>query len=198
MSDPWREDDGPPRRHTNRIAIAIAAAMFLAAAAWLFFAPHDALEPESPIVSGTPDAAEASRPVTLWFGNEEATGLVAEERALEATVTRDERIAAAVRALITGPTQSDAVRTLPEGVQLQRVLIDDENSTVYLDFDQTLVTRHPGGTAAESMTLRSIARTIGANFPGIARVQLLVEGEAVESLAGHVDTSKPLEIAAWK
>lgn len=189
---------GRPPRRTSRLAMAIAIAMFLVAAAWLLFAPHDALEPELAVAPGAPDAVEVSGPATLWFANADATGLVEEERVLEGAVTRDARIAAVIRALAAGPTQGDGVRTLPAGVELQRVFIDDETSTLYLDFDQTLVTRHPGGTAGESMTLRSIARTVASNFPGIARLQLLVEGEAVESLAGHVDTSKPLDVAAWK
>jgi spore germination protein GerM len=139
-----------------------------------------------------------ARQVTLYFGDREARGVVAEEREVEAGGSLDARIAAVIRALIEGPQGGDGVRTLPADTQLRRVFLDDEEETVYLDFDPALVTHHPGGTAGESITLDSIVRTLAANFPELARVQLLVEGEPVETLAGHVDTSQPIEIATWK
>jgi spore germination protein GerM len=172
-------------------------ALVLVIAAWYLFTPRNALEPEPPAPVVTEDAAAATRTVTLFFADAESRDLVAEERDLSEVGLLDTRVAATVRALVDGPRR-DGVRTLPAAARLLHVFLDDESSTVYLDFDPALVTRHPGGTTAESMTLASIVRTLKANFPEVARVQLLVDGEPVQTLAGHVDTSQPIEIATWK
>jgi hypothetical protein len=42
------------------------------------------------------------------------------------------------------------------------------------------------------LTVYSIVNTAVANLDGIERVQILVEGKEVETLAGHLDLSKPL------
>ena len=88
--------------------------------------------------------------------------------------------------------------TLPPGTRLRQAFYDDDSATLYLDFRPELVTRHPGGSAAEYFTLSSIVRTLGTNFPEVARVQILVDGQPIESLAGHFDASKPIEIATWQ
>ena len=46
----------------------------------------------------------------------------------------------------------------------------------------SLVTQHPGGSAAEWATLAAIVRTIGSNFPEVARVQVMVDGQPLETL----------------
>jgi hypothetical protein len=166
------------------------------AAAWLFTSPP---EPESASELGQPGDAVpgATLRAVLVFADAEGRTFVNEEREFPVPVDRGGRIAATIRALVDGPEEG-ATRTLPEEAKLRRVFLDEETATVYLDFDPGLVVRHPGGTTAEALTLGSIARTLGANFPDVARMQLLVDGEPVETLAGHYDTSQPLEIAAWR
>jgi spore germination protein GerM len=103
-----------------------------------------------------------------------------------------------VQAWIGGPDAARAVRTVPAETQLQKVFWDADTATLYLDFTPALVTRHPGGSTAEYATLASLVRTLGADFPEVTRVQLLVDGEPVETLAGHYDTSQPIEIGSWR
>jgi spore germination protein GerM len=170
--------------------------LLVAAAAGLLFAPRGALEPE-PVQTTSPEQPVESRPVNLYFSDPEAQRLVAEEREMPPSESMETGLAAVLQALADGPQKNGAVRTLPEQVRVRRVFFDDSNATAYIDFDPALVTRHPGGSTAESITLGSILRTVGANFPEITRVQILVDGETVESIAGHFDTSKPIEIAAW-
>jgi hypothetical protein len=67
-----------------------------------------------------------------------------------------------------------------------------------VDFNTALVTQLPGGSAAEFHLLGALVRTVGANFPEVTSVQILVDGQPVDSLAGHYDTSGPLRVAAWQ
>ncbi len=48
---------------------------------------------------------------------------------------------------------------------------------------------HPSGIAVETLTLLSIVGTLHANFPDIAQVRFLVDGQPRDTLAGHADLS---------
>ncbi len=45
---------------------------------------------------------------------------------------------------------------------------------------------HPGGSISELFTVYGLANTLAVNFPHVRQVRILIEGEAVESLKGHV------------
>lgn len=184
------------RRRGSRIFWAVFVVL-VAAAAWLLFAPRGALEPETVVVTEPEKEEVVAKPVTLYFADEEAQKLISEERELPPAGSFEERVTAVIAALAAGPERQDAVRTIPRDATVRRVYRDEQGGTLYIDFDPALVTHHPGGSAAEGLTIGSILRTIGANFPDIHSVQILVDGATIESIAGHYDTSKPLEIAAW-
>ena len=42
------------------------------------------------------------------------------------------------------------------------------------------------------LTVYTIVDALTANLPAITSVQLLVDGKQIETLAGHVDLSRPL------
>jgi hypothetical protein len=46
------------------------------------------------------------------------------------------------------------------------------------------------------LTLRSIMQTLVTNVPEIKRVQILIGGREVETLAGHLDIRRPLD-TSW-
>jgi germination protein M len=192
------ENDTAGRRSPVRMVLWGLAALILAGGAGLLFWPR-AIEPPEvpPTVAGAPGAATTAS-IMLFFGDRDARGLATEQRLLPSQGPLETRIVAVVAALIDGPEGQDLVRCLPPDTHVRRVFHDDESATLFLDFDPALVTHHPGGSAAEWATLASLVRTIGSNFPEIARVQVLVDGDPVDTLAGHFDTSHPLEVAAWQ
>ena len=53
-------------------------------------------------------------------------------------------------------------------------------------------TAHPGGSLTELLTVYAIVNAVTANLPAIQRVQLLVDGKEVDTIAGHVDVRRPL------
>jgi spore germination protein GerM len=93
--------------------------------------------------------------------------------------------------LIAGP-KGDALRTISAEVNIRELFLDNPG-TAYVDFGEALSQTHPGGPWAEMLTLRSIMQTLVANVPEIKRVQILIEGREVETLAGHVDIRRPLD-----
>ncbi|NLM38660.1 MAG: GerMN domain-containing protein [Firmicutes bacterium] len=91
--------------------------------------------------------------------------------------------------LVAGPADDDLLAILPPQTVIRDVYRRDD--VAYVDFSRHLVTNHPGGTSGELVTIYGIVNTF-ASLPGIERVQIMVEGRPVESLAGHVYTGEPL------
>ncbi len=96
-----------------------------------------------------------------------------------------------LRELCQGPPpESGLFPTIPPGAWLKDINIKDGLAIV--DFSQHLKLRHPGGSTGELLTVYSIVNTL-TQFPTVKEVQILIEGERVQTLAGHLDISKPLQ-----
>jgi spore germination protein GerM len=129
--------------------------------------------------------------LTIWFASRQEDALVAEKRRRPPLPTPVERAKASLQELIAGP-KGDALRTIAAEVNIRELFIDPQG-TAYVDFNEAFSQTHPGGPWAELLTLRSIMQTLVANVPEIKRVQILIEGREVETLAGHVDIRRPLD-----
>jgi spore germination protein GerM len=129
--------------------------------------------------------------LTIWFASQQEDALVSERRRVPSGATPVDRAKASLQELITGP-KSDALRTVSTEVKIRELFIDDQG-TAYVDFSEALRQTNPGGPWAEMLTLRSIMQTLVANVPEVKRVQILIEGREVETLAGYVDIRRPLD-----
>jgi len=117
--------------------------------------------------------------------------LVGEKRRVAPLPSPVERAKASLQELIAGP-KGDALRTISAEVKLRELFIDNQG-TAYVDFNEVFSQTHPGGPWAELLTLRSILQTLVANVPEIKRVQILIEGHEMETLAGHIDIRRPVD-----
>jgi len=87
--------------------------------------------------------------------------------------------------LLAGPVDTE-LRTLPpDAVLLAFYLLPD--GTAIADFSEALATSVPSGIVSEQLAVDSIARTLEANVPRVQRVKILIHGQEVETLAGHLD-----------
>lgn len=87
--------------------------------------------------------------------------------------------------LLAGPVDAD-LRTLPpDAVLLAFYLLP--NGTAIADFSESLATATPSGIQSEQMAMDSITRTLEANVPQVQRLKILIHGQEVETLAGHLD-----------
>lgn len=87
--------------------------------------------------------------------------------------------------LLAGPVDAD-LRTLPpDAVLLEFYLLPDGAGIA--DFSEALATSLPSGIESEKMAVDSIARTLEANVPQVQRLKILIHGQEVETLAGHID-----------
>ena len=87
--------------------------------------------------------------------------------------------------LLAGPVDAE-LRTLPtDAVLLAFYILPD--GTAIADFSEALATSIPSGIASEQLAVDSMARTLEANVPQVRRLKILIHGQEVETLAGHVD-----------
>jgi spore germination protein GerM len=90
--------------------------------------------------------------------------------------------------LLAGPVDSD-LRTLPpDAALLAFYLLPD--GTAVADFSEALATSSPSGIQNEQLAVDSIARTLEANVPRVKRLKILIHGQELETLAGHVDLTQ--------
>lgn len=87
--------------------------------------------------------------------------------------------------LIAGPVDAD-LRTLPsDAVLLEFYLLKD--GTAIADFSEALATELPSGIQSEQLAVDSITRTLEANVVQVRRIKILIHGQEVDTLAGHLD-----------
>lgn len=147
-----------------------------------------------PVVEELP---AGDRAVILVFPEWDASGFLTERRRIPSRGLPEEDLRAVVQGLIDGPTISGAARPLPERARLLSVFLDNQERHAVLDFSAELVTRHPGGSASELATLTSLLRTVALNFPTLETCRVMVDGAAVETLAGHLALDAAFELKRW-
>lgn len=83
------------------------------------------------------------------------------------------------------------ISAIPGGTSIRGFYITAQQDA-FIDFSPELSTRHPGGSTTELLTVYAIVNAVVANLPTIQRVQILIDGKEVDTLAGHVDLRGPL------
>jgi hypothetical protein len=91
---------------------------------------------------------------------------------------------------------------VPDGTTLRGLYVterecDKEGAAcqrdAFVDLSAEARDRHTGGALDELFTIYAIVDAVTVNLPAISRVQILVDGHEVDTLAGHVDLRHPLE-----
>jgi spore germination protein GerM len=148
-------------------------------------------ESETPSVRSSALKGEDIKKVKLFFSSRDGEHLIPVTREIIAESNDvQERARRAMMELIDGPGES-GVATLPDSTKIRGFYIDDKG-LAYIDFSREIRENHPKGVWTEALTVYSIANTLIFNFPEIKSVRILIEGEEVEDLAGHIDVGKPL------
>ena len=181
-----------------RRRIALGAAVIVAALAgvWVLFitAPHwyggtaPAAAPAAPPAPATP---ERKINATLYYVSEDGLSLVGVPREVpfgEPVVEQARRIVEAQLAAAPAPM----VSAIPAGTALRAVFVSDRGDA-FVDLSGEVSAKHPGGALNELFTVYVIVDALTVNLPAITRVQILINGKEVDTLAGHVDLRHPLQ-----
>ncbi|MGQ9645529.1 MAG: GerMN domain-containing protein [Thermodesulfobacteriota bacterium] len=133
---------------------------------------------------------EERKLVTLFFSDADGEYLIGEKREISKRGRVEEEAEEALHELIKG-SKGRLTRTVPVQTKLLALKID-EQGIAKVSFNQALSKEHPGGSSAEMMTIYSIVNSLTLNFPQIKRVQILINGKVVESIAGHISLRQPI------
>ena len=138
-----------------------------------------------PATPGTTNhVATGQTEIKLYFPNDSGDGL----GSVKVSVPTDDRYTAAVKELVAGTKEPGLTGIFPKGVTVRSVKVADGLATV--DFSEALTHNFVGGSTGEQMLVSALVNTL-TEFPEIERVLLTVEGERIETIAGHLDTSEP-------
>ena len=151
----------------------------------------DALDaPDAPAATDAPAAVPRIK-ATLYFASEDGLRLVP----VESEVALAEGVVAQARSIIesqlAAPAPPPLVSTIPQGATLRGIFVSQRNEA-FVDLDPSIRTAHPGGTLQELMTVYTIVNALLTNLPNLQDVQILIGGQEVDTLAGHVDLRRPL------
>ena len=147
--------------------------------------------PPLPVAANPSDIPPPPQEVNLFLLDPTALTLVPVkiERRLHTEITKC--LSQVIKALIQ-ETPPNFRNPIPRGTLLNEVYIDS-HQTAYLDFSNHLTNGHIGGTTAEGLTVMAILKTVFDAFPDdIKQVQILIDGNQVKTLAGHLNLSQPL------
>ncbi|MFQ5767088.1 MAG: GerMN domain-containing protein [Acidobacteriota bacterium] len=130
--------------------------------------------------------------VVLYFARPDGQGLAPQTRTIFQTAALLGQMKQTVVALIDGPGEGSLLLpVLPGGVSLLDIYVDGDG-TAYLDFGRDLIRRLQPGLSGEILATGALISTLTANFPMIRRLKILVMGEEIRTLGGHLDLDDPL------
>ena len=98
------------------------------------------------------------------------------------------------RALVEAQLQAapaPLAQSIAEGTKVRQVFVADDG-TAFVDLSKEAVSNHRGGSLDELFAVYALVNAVTVNLPAIKGVQILVEGQEVDTLAGHVDLRHPL------
>jgi len=137
------------------------------------------------------DAKKEKVPI-YWLSATDPEQLAPVETPLALGSDPVERARVALESLITGaPTPEQ--RPLPLDTSLLAFYLLDDGTAV-ADFSEELSKELPSGIATEQLALDAITRTLHAAVPQAHRLHILIDGQEVETLAGHVDLSGAFDL----
>jgi spore germination protein GerM len=182
-----------PRRNLAVIAIVV----FAAAAGWFLFVGlprwYAARHAPAAAAAGAAGAATPSAvrkiTATLYYVSDDGMALVPAQREVPFGATVVEQARAILEAQIAAAPP--LVSAIPAETKLRDVFIT-ERGDAFVDLSGEVTAKHPGGSLDEIFTVYTLVNALTVNLPAVTRVQILVDGKEVDTLAGHVDLRHPL------
>jgi len=141
-------------------------------------ARRDVLAPE---ISTPSDVQQYAK--IYWAAGEDRVAATSVELALSGEpVERGKQV---LQALITKAPSTEQRTIAADTELLAFYLLPD--GTAIADFSDSLSSETPSGIESEQVVVDSITKTLEQNVPSARRLKILIHGQEVETLAGHLD-----------
>ncbi|HET9795640.1 MAG TPA: GerMN domain-containing protein [Thermoanaerobaculia bacterium] len=137
-----------------------------------------------------PPPAEKTR-VTLFFVAREDGSLRPEERDVDKPTDAVVFARTIIREETAGPKDPALLPAVPAGMTLRNAFVPGDGRVV-VDLNVDPAWARAAGSGDELACVGAIVNAMLQNIARTDRVQILVNGSAVETLAGHVDVSRPI------
>ena len=147
------------------------------------------LLPPAPINSGDPKVK-----AKMFWGSRDQDGTLVSVT-VELPLSSDPVLRAKqiLNTLLAGPVDPEA-RTLPPDAALLAFYILPDGTGI-ADFSEGLATGIPSGIQSEQLAVDSITRTLQANVPQVQQLKILIHGQEVDTLAGHLDLTQTFQVS---
>jgi spore germination protein GerM len=147
------------------------------------------LLPPAPVSSGEPRV----KAKMFWGSRSEDGALVPVTVELPLSSDPVLRAKEILNTLLAGPVDPEA-RTLPPDAALLAFYILPDGTAV-ADFSEALGSSIPSGIESEQLAVDSITCTLEANVPQVQRLKILIHGQEVDTLAGHLDLTQTFPVS---
>ena len=141
------------------------------------------LLPPAPVSSGDPKVR-----VKMFWGSKAGDSFTPVTVELPLSADPVLRAKQVLNTLLAGPIDPEA-RTLPADAALLAFYLLPDGTGV-ADFSESMSTSIPSGIQSEQMAVDSITRTLEANVPQVQRLKILIHGQEMDTLAGHLDLTQ--------
>ena len=129
-----------------------------------------------------------------WAADAEDSGLAATTVELPLSSEPVLRAKQVLNTLLAGPVDAE-LRTLPPDAALLAFYILPDGTAV-ADFSEAMGNSIPSGVQSEQLAVDSITQTLAENVPQVKRLKILIHGQEVETLAGHLDLTSTFPVNA--
>jgi len=136
----------------------------------------------------TPPISGPTERVTLYVASDRDGMLHRETTAIAVPSDPNERARLILRALFSVYLQKNSPHPIGSAADVKYVFLVRPDVAV-IDTNASFAESHRSGILVEQLTVASMARTLAANFPGMNKVKILVDGKERDTLAGHADIS---------
>ncbi|HEX6463847.1 MAG TPA: GerMN domain-containing protein [Vicinamibacterales bacterium] len=171
------------------LALAIAWVLFWGLPKWYGARQTPPSSAAAAATSSAPGSAVRRITATLFFISEDGMSLVPVQREVSFESSIGEQARAIIEAQLT--STPPLVSAIPSDTKLREIFVTDRGDA-FVDLTGDVTTKHTGGSLDEILTVYAIVNVLTVNLPAITRVQILVDGKEVDTLAGHVDLRHPL------
>jgi spore germination protein GerM len=137
------------------------------------------------------DADAPTISATLFFVASNGTRLTGVTRAIPYADTALEQARRIAEAQVARPP-SGLSSAIPAGTMVRSVFLSDRGEA-YLDLSRDFRTGHSGGSLNEALAVYALVNAMTSNLADVSAVQILIDGQEVDTLAGHLDLRHPLQ-----
>ncbi len=183
---------------SRRLLTAAAMGAVVLALGWgLFTVLGRQLASPTPDAEPPPPAPAASAAVSprisaiLYFVADDGVSLVGVPHEVPLGDTPVAQARALIEAQLNTDPPEPLARAVPANVAVRGVFLPGRDEA-YVDLESTFASTLPGGSHNEMLAVYAIVSVLTTNLSPIGRVQILLDGHEVETLAGHVDLREPL------